>query len=363
MRNRPRIEPPASVSSPDSLENPVALTLFLPLGVLAVVTVVTHVSQIFELSFRTYAYLVVSAASLFVVPTAVILGISLATMSPADRKNGLSLLLLGLTGAALATLSHRGNHDSYSYLPNARYFLGHPATPLNLDVHYLFSEVEPFQSLTFGTSIPYELLYAVSDFVFGVKFLWAYYVLGSAMLGFLIPCALYGLTRVFIADHWRAFFGVTVALLLVTLLFETHRTFGNYSFVRAFEGKVFVMTICLPTLAAASLRFLTNPRLFPWSVMLSICVAGLGASASSIILLPPLGLIIAGALWGGGLQVSWHAFSRRVLLYGSAFAYLVVYAVVFRLYFASDLGLDSPANAGFPRTFLGHLLLDRKSVV
>ena len=358
MNNRSRIESSAPIPSPDGLENLVALTLFLPIGVLAALTVVTHVSQLFELPFQIYAYLAISVAGLFAVPTAARLGICLATMSLVDRKNGLSLLLLGLTGTALAIVSHRANPDDYYYLPNARYFLEHPATPLTLDLHYLFSESEPFLSFTWATSNPYEFLYAILDFMFGVDFLWGYYVLGSALVGFLIPLALYSLTRVFVADHVQAFFGVTVALLLVVLLFETHQTFGNFSFVRAFQGKVFVLTICLPALAAASLRFLTNRCLFHWAMVLAICVAGLGTSASSIILLPPLGLIIVSALWGGGgLQISRRSFIRRIILYGLAFTYLIVYAVVYRLYFASDLGFYSQANVAWPKSFLGHLAL------
>ena len=356
MSNRPRIESSAPIPPPDGLENLVALTIFLPIGVLAVVTVITHISQLFELPFRVYAYFSVAVSALFVIPTTYRLAREVATTSPSQRKNGLSLILLGLTGATLAVVSHRVSIDDYAYLPNARYFLEYPATPLNLDIHYLFSESEPFQSLTWATSNPYEFLYAVLDFVFEVDFLWAYYVLGPAVVGFLIPLALYSLTRVFVANHAAAFFGVTVALLLVVMLFETTRTFGNFSFVRAFQGKVFVLTICLPALAAASLRFLTNRCLFHWAMVLLICVAGLGASASSIVLLPPLSLMIVGALWGsGGLKISRHAFIRQVILYGSAFTYLIAYAVIYRLYFASDLGLDSPANAGWPRSFLRHL--------
>lgn len=69
MSNRSRIESSAPIPSPDGLENLVALTIFLPIGVLAVVTVITHVSQFFELPFWVYAYFSVAASTLFVVPT------------------------------------------------------------------------------------------------------------------------------------------------------------------------------------------------------------------------------------------------------------------------------------------------------
>ena len=108
----------------------------------------TYVFQIFELPFRIYAYLAASATSLFTVLTAVRLGRNLATMSPADRKNGLRLLLLGPTGVALAMLSHRENHDSYVHLPNVRYFLEYPATSLDLDIHMSIFGIETL-------SVPY----------------------------------------------------------------------------------------------------------------------------------------------------------------------------------------------------------------
>ena len=355
MSNWPSAGESGPIPSSDSLEDVVASTILLPLSVLAAITVVTHVSQLFELPFRSYAYLAVFVATLFAVATASRLGSCLVGLSPADRKAGLSLLLLGLIGATLAIVSHQPDRDDSYYLANARYFLDHPGAPLSLDIHCLVPESETPRSLTWGTSTPWEFLYAALHFVFRVDFLWAYYVLGPAVAGFLIPLALYSLTRVFVADHMRALFGVSVALLLVFVLFETPQTFGSYSFVRAFQGKVFVLTVCIPALAAASLRFLTHRRLFHWTMVLAICVAGLGANASAIVLFPPLALTMVGALWASGLRVSQRTLFRGVLLYGSAFAYLIAFALIYRFYFASELGFDSPAHADWRRSFLGHL--------
>lgn len=352
---RPGTEGAARIPSPDRLEDVVASTILLPMGVLAAITVATHVSQLFELTFRNYAYLAVSMAALAAVPTASLLGFALARMSPLDRRNGLGLLLLGVIGAALALLSHQPDRDDSYYLANARYFLDHPGAPLTLDIHCLVPETEALRSLTWGTSTPYEFLFAVLEFVFRVDFLWGYYVLGPAVVGFLIPLALYALTRVFIAGHAKALFGVTAALLLVFMLFETPQTFGSYSFVRAFQGKVFVLTVGLPALAVASLRFLTNRRPFHWTMVLAISVAGLGANASAIVLFPPLALMMVGALWASGLRVSQRIFFRGVVLFGAAFAYLIAYAVIYRLHFADGLGFDSPAHADWRRSFLGHL--------
>ena len=355
MSNRPSIEGSAPIPSPDSLEDVVASTILLPISVLAAITVVTHVSQLFELTFRSYAYLAVALVALFAVPAASKLRSCLARMSLADRKAGLSLLLLGLIGATLAIVSHQPDRDDSYYLANARYFLDHAGAPLSLDVHCLVPESETPRSLTWGTSTPWEFLYAALHFVFRVDFLWGYYVFGPAVAGFLIPLALYSLTRVFVADHARALFGVSMALLLVFVLFETPQTFGSYSFVRVFQGKVFVLTVCLPALAAASLRFLTHRCLFHWATVLAICVAGLGANASAIVLFPPLALMMVGALWASGLRVSQRTFSRAVVLYGSAFAYLIAFALIYRFHFASELGFDSPAHADWRRSFLGHL--------
>lgn len=349
------MEDTAPILSPDRFEDVVASTILLPISALAAITVVTHMAQLFELPFRSYAYLAVFTAALFAVPTASRLGMGLARLCPEDRRRGVGLLLLGMVGATLAIVSHQPDRDDSYYLANARYFLEHPGALLNLDIHCLVPESDRPRSLTWGTSTPYEFLYATLQFVFQVDFLWGYYVLGPAVVGFLIPLALYSLTRVFVADHMRSLFGVAVALLLVFMLFETPHTFGSYSFGRAFQGKVFVLTICLPALAAASLRFLAHRTPFHWTMVFAIGVAGLGASASAVVLLPPLALTVAGALLGSGLQVSKRISFRGLVLYGGAFTYLIAYAVIYRLYFASELGFDSPAHADWRRSFLGHL--------
>jgi hypothetical protein len=347
-------------TSNDKVRHASGSVLLVLCSVPATNAIATYSSQIIGATFAAYSLTTIALLTSVFIFLVIFSGLPAQLRSfvsdAEDRKNGMLLLLLCLAGGLLALFAFRPDADDFYYLPNARYFIENPGSELSLVIHYLYSNEIEFQSLSWATSTPYELFCAALDHVLGIDYLFSYYYINSFFAGSLIPLALFYLARQFVECDRAAIVGTAVAIGVAMMLFDTHRTFGNFSFVRAFQGKTFVLSVCIPALAGATLGFFSHPSPIRWLLVFVIATAGLGASASSVVLLPLLALVVALSFWVESRD-SLPVFARKALAFGSAFIILITYAVVYKLYFADNLGLDSPANTSWPTTFSGQLRL------
>jgi len=334
------------------------LLLFVATFLLALLTVAVHVAQIAAIPFRTLSVvslLLTLVVAIFVIWTA---RGRLRGVRRQDRGVVLLVALLALAGAALALASHRPSFDDFYYVPNAVYYLQHPDQPLGFVVHFLDAGQQPFTSLFWGTSVAYDYVRAVGAWLLGTDYLVVYHLLSTALVGALIPLAAFYLTSHFADSTFSAALGTLVAVAVLLLLGETHRTFGNFAFNRAFQGKTLLLAAGLPLFAAVTLDFFETRAPFFWLFLLSVTVSMVGATASAIVLLPALALPL---LLATADRLCREVEPRRLLLlagaYAATFAYLGLYAVLLLLASPLELGPDSPVNQGFPPTFFGQLQL------
>lgn len=253
-------------------------------------------------------------------------------------------------------VSHRVSIDDYLYLPKARYFLEYPATPLNLDIHYLFSESEPLSVSYLGHVQPLRILVCG----LGLR------VRGGFFVGIL--CSRFGCD--WLPDSTGPVLphsGVR-SKPCAGILWGHGRPASGHPVVRDHPDlRQLLFRACIPgqglrtdglpaRLGCGELPFSDVP--LPVSLgdgAVDLC-GGPGGQRFQHHFIAASGPDNRGRfVAGGGAPISQRAFIRQVIPYGSAFSYLIVYAVIYRLYFASDLDLDSPTHAGWPRSFLGHL--------
>jgi hypothetical protein len=324
------------------------------LGVLAALTVLTHAAQLIHVSFSAYA-------SLAAVVTLVMTG-SWAFLAKGRSRTGCTgdswalgvVVALGLLGGALALAINRPDADDYYYVPNAVYFLQHPREPMGFDIHFLDGGGRPLSSFFWGTSGPYEYIQAILAYFLGLDYLWVYYFIAPAIVGFLIPIALYlGITH-FSDSSLSAVVGTLVAFCCILLLGETHRTFGNLSVARAFQGKAVLLGFGIPLFVALSLDyFRRDGPLLRWVLLSSAATAMLGASSSAVFLLPSLALLMA-ISWlvtVGGVRKA----ATRILGYVLCLWYVAFFGLCVFGSSVADLAASSPVNRGWPTDFGGHL--------
>jgi hypothetical protein len=165
----------------------------------------------------------------------------------------------------------------------------------------------------------YDVLVAVLARATGIDHLLvAYLLLPSLFAAIGVMSWIYLLRRI-VPGRW-----VLVLPLLfgcVLALGEVHRAYGNFAFVRLFQGKAVLATCMVPAIAGAALVYARHGGIRHWLLLLAAQVAALGISASAVFVAPA-----AAAL---GLAGGWSAdaaHSRRFLAGLLASAYVLAAA-------------------------------------
>lgn len=330
--------------------------LFWLMSVLACMTVLTHLAQVFGITFKIYAY-----ASLFF-----FIAMSLSAtyffqenyrhITRNDWATLLFVIVISLGGAFIASFFNTGpnkiSSDLFYYVPNAVYHLQNPDLPMGFAIHYIETGSEPFLSYFGATSLPFEYVHAVIAFFLGIPYLSAFFIFSPALLGCLLPITLYYLISQFISPRSAAV-GVLFAIAVILLLGETPRTPGTWSLPHVYIGKVFLISIGIPLFAAATINFFRTSSLSDWKLIFVVTTAMAGATTSSMVILPTLAVVLVVAC--AAVSDDHKIFIKNLLGYLLSSSYLIVYILATLTFFnIQSISASSPVNEDFPVTFWGH---------
>lgn len=212
-------------------------------------------------------------------------------MSPPARSRSSERLLwlLAAAGVVLTLISHRPDADDAFYVNVAvaaadvpgRALLsgdtmhGIPGLPLHFPVYRVHS---------------YELLNGALAYLSGIPAIYSFHWLAAACAALLVPLAHARLFRILTPQRWLA----TVATLIFVLVAvgETHRWYGNFAFVRMWQGKAVFLFVFMPLVYAYALRFALRPNLRDWTMLGAAQIAAVGCSSSAL-WAAPAGAVIA----------------------------------------------------------------------
>ncbi len=222
-------------------------------------------------------------------------------------------------GAILVAITHRPDLDDAQYL-------NFVVTAIDFPSESLFSYSGLWRDHSVPLELPvyrfhtYELLVAALSDVFGVDHKTVYYLILAPLFG-----------GVAVLVHWRlaqfllpqyALSIVLVWLVLMIALGESHREFGNFAFVRLYQGKALLVTVALPLCLLLALRFAEAPD---WRRALALgaaVIASVGMSSSALAAVP---FVVAAALGGGLLRAS--RASVAVIVAGGLASLLILIAI------------------------------------
>jgi Family of unknown function (DUF6077) len=208
-----------------------------------------------------------------------------ARISPPEGGHSSELLLwlLAAAGVVLTLISHRPDADDAFYVNVAvtavdapgRALLsgdtmhGIPGLPLNFPIYRVHS---------------YELLNGALAYLTGIPAIYSFHWLSAAFAALLVPLAHARLFRILTPRQWLA----TVATLMFVLVAagETHRWYGNFSFVRMWQGKSIALFVFMPLVYAYALRFAVRPNLRHWAMLALAQIAAVGSSSSALWVAP-----------------------------------------------------------------------------
>ena len=325
---------------------------FWIVGGLASFTIATHISQVLGLSFNYFTYIGILLSSI-----SFIIGIIYAKKRRVGAKDIKSLgliLVVSLFTGALGLLSHSSSSDSFFYVPNVVYMLDNPNEPMSFGIHFFDSgEGCNTTSYIWGTSIAFDYARGAVSNLLDVNYLTVYYMLSSAVVSFLIPMAYFLLLSHFSENTLTTVAGTVVILGVLFLLGETHRTYGNFTVTRAYEGKTVLLAFGIPLFISFTLSYFKSPSRYYWLLLFGASTALLGVSPSALVILPALAVV----LWIAHFSImdDTKIFIKQSLFFFFSFGYLFFYGVLIMANMTTNLGIDSIVNYSYATTFEGQL--------
>jgi hypothetical protein len=204
--------------------------------------------------------------------------------------------LVAAAAVCITLFASRPDADDAFYRSISATLLRHPQQPVLLhDTLYRLPDVPIL--LQFYRLSNYDVLVATLARLTGVDHLLvAYLVLPSLFAAFSVPGWAYLMRRI-VPARWS--WALLILFFVVLALGEMHRDYGNFAFVRLFQGKAILVTGMVPVIAGAALRFARHGGARHWLLLFAAGIAALGVSASALFVAPA-----AAAL---GLAGGWSA--------------------------------------------------------
>jgi hypothetical protein len=243
---------------------------------------------------------------------------------------------LALACAALALVAHRVDLDDAFYVnlaaaaadaPGAPLLAGDtlhgvPGLPLHLPVYRLHS---------------WELWNGALAAASGLPPIACFHFVSAALAAALAPLSLARLARLLTPRHWLA--TVAATLFVLVAAGEVHRWYGNFAFVRIWQGKAVLLSVFLPLVHAYAIEFALRPGRATFLRLAAAQVAALGCSATAL-WLAPAGALAAAAC---ALRPTRGGLARLGLVLLSS-GYVLAAGVLARAALAGDADLSFAAE-------------------
>lgn len=199
------------------------------------------------------------------------------------RSSELLLWLLAAACAVLTLICHRPDADDAFYVNVAVTAVDTPGQALlsRDTMHGIAGLPLPYPVYRVHS---YELLNGALAYLTGIPAIYSFHWLSAAFAALLVPLAHAKLFRILTPRRWLA--TVTTLVFILVAAGETHRWYGNFSFVRMWQGKSIFLFVFMPLVYAYALRFAVRPNLRDWAMLALAQIAAVGSSSSALWVAP-----------------------------------------------------------------------------
>ena len=203
---------------------------------------------------------------------------------PETRGQAAFVLALCLLAALLTSGSRRPDADDAYYLNAVSAEVEFPHAALNsFDALHRSGWPPVVQILHLPEG--YEILLGMMASVCGVSVPSLYYVVLPPIWAVLGVLASWLLLRELLSPR-PALWGTAAFVVLLALWGDGHRTFGNFGFVRLFQGKAVLITTVLPLVILTGLRYRREPRGATWLTFALAQCATAGCTTNGVVVGP-----------------------------------------------------------------------------
>ena len=258
-------------------------TLWLRL--FASATFAYHFSLALQLPVHFFA---VPFVAIFIVLT-IGFGMPWRLTQPQGRHDLQFLLATSVFGCVIGVfvlLASRPDADDIQLFHRSLFQLQHLDQP--------FITTEPLYGIeqipiAFAALLPsYEVVLALGAHLFGLDPLQVFHNLAPFCWSILWVFLCVLLYRQFRLSRPHALAATGIAVIFLIIDGNLHRSFGNMTLVRLWQGKVILWTLCLPLIFLLSYRYLRKPSRSRWGEVFLALVAAQGLSATGLFLAPAL---------------------------------------------------------------------------
>jgi hypothetical protein len=135
----------------------------------------------------------------------------------------------------------------------------------------------------------YELWNGAMAYLTGIPAIYVFHWISAAFAALLVPLAHAKLFRLLTPRWWL--WSVGVVILVFVVVGETHRWYGNFAFVRMWQGKAVFLSVALPMIYAYGLRFGMQPTTRGWILLGAAQVAAVGLTSTALWAAPASALL------------------------------------------------------------------------
>jgi hypothetical protein len=204
-------------------------------------------------------------------------------------------------------MANRPDADDAFYQSIPATLLRLPAQPVLLhDTIYRVASL-PIQLPVYRTH-SYEVMIGVIARMTGIQPAVIAYLLLPPLFAALCVVAWAQLLRLLAPKQWAM--TLVILFLCVLMLGETHHSYGNFAFVRMFQGKAILATFIVPCIICLAIEYSRDGTARSWIALSASQIAAIGITST--------GLFVAPAAAGLALVSAWspNAVSTRRLVFG-----------------------------------------------
>lgn len=227
--------------------------------------------------------------------------------------------------------------------PDDAFYMSIPATLLRFPGHAILAGDTMYRSGGLPLLLPvyrldtYEVLVGTVARLTGIPHMRVAYEVLPPLFAAAAVFVWMKLVRLLAPDRWLA---VLVALLFAVLaLGEAHQAYGNFAFVRLFQGKAIFATVIVPAIVYLALVFSREPTVRSWLALFAAQVSAVGFTSSALFAAPLTAGVALASQWSLDLTST-----RRLFVGVAASAYVFAAAGVMLFVTHGGHGFESTAR-------------------
>ena len=172
----------------------------------------------------------------------------------------------------------------------------------------------------------YELWNAGLSLLTGIPAIYCFHWLSASLAALFVPLAHAKLFRLLTPKLWL--WGVWITMCVLIVVGDTHRWYGNFAFVRMWQGKSIFLCVFLPLVYSYALEFALQPTMRRGVLLGAAQIAAVGCSSTAL-WAAPAGAVMALCC---GLHLT-----RRSLLTLGLYSLTAVYVLSVGLYMQAEM--------------------------